>query len=97
MTVQQAQQAIDAILARLAWAAEYHVFIPGLVPRETVRLRRRGWFADIDADAPASHQWQPCFETGEGHIPCFQIWFETRDQCERWIQENLLGVGMLPE
>lgn len=58
----------------------------------------RGWFADVrqdPEDGPAD-MWQPCLETGIGHIPCFDIWFATRQECEKWIAETVLGVGMLP-
>lgn len=58
----------------------------------------RGWFADIDEDTGPSdpYRWQPCLETGAGHIPCFSVWFATEDECTQWIRENVLGVGLLP-
>lgn len=53
----------------------------------------RGWFADWDAEASG---WQPCLETGEGHVPCFEMWFPTEEACRSWIQETVIGAGMLP-
>lgn len=58
----------------------------------------RGWFADVrqePEDGPAG-MWQPCLETGIGHVPCLDTWFTTRQACEEWIAANVLGVGMLP-
>lgn len=54
-----------------------------------------GWFADRDRDVAEPYVWQPCFETGRGHIPCFEIWFETKAECEAWIAETVIGAGWL--
>lgn len=55
----------------------------------------RGWFSDVDAEADPRYQWQPCLETGQGLIPSFQVWFATKDECDAWIAENVIGVGWL--
>lgn len=57
---------------------------------------RRGWFADWDNDATNGYGWQPCLETGQGHVPCFQVWFKTKAECESFIADNVIGVGWLP-
>jgi hypothetical protein len=44
-----------------------------------------GWFADCGGrDDPEwmREKWQPCLETGTGHIPCFDVWFDTKEACE---------------
>ena len=57
---------------------------------------KRGWFADVDLDVKAGPpKWQPCFETGHGHVPSFAIWFDTEEECLGWIRENILGAGLL--
>jgi len=59
---------------------------------------RRGWFSDINEDEGVNeYVWQPCLETGNGHIPCFDVWFKSQADCDRWIAENVLGVGMFDE
>lgn len=53
-----------------------------------------GWFADIDRDQPpGAYHWQPCLETGTGHVPCFEVWFATREECEAWIRETVLPIA----
>lgn len=59
-------------------------------------MGKRGWFADWDTEA-TEKGYQPCLETGTGHVPCFQVWFYTKRECEQWIRENVLGVGMLDD
>lgn len=56
---------------------------------------RRGWFADVDPDQHGNYRYQPCLETGEGHIPCFEMWFDTEQECLDWISETVIGVGLL--
>lgn len=63
---------------------------------ETRQADRRGWFADWDEDAITVGGWQPCLETGQGHIPCFQVWFATKVECEQWIADNAIKVGWFP-
>jgi len=53
----------------------------------------RGWFSDIDKEQAGEYLWQPCLETGQGHIPSFEIWFKTKSECDAWIAENVIGVG----
>lgn len=57
---------------------------------------RRGWFADVDDEQDGDCRWQPCLETGQGHIPSFQVWFKTRAECEQWIADNAIGVAWFP-
>lgn len=59
-------------------------------------MSARGWFGDVDPEAQSDYQWQPCLETGTGHVPCFDVWFATEAECVEWIRENVIGVGMLP-
>lgn len=59
---------------------------------------RKGWFADVDKErdtGPHSYCWQPCLETGTGHVAAFGMWFWSKKLCEEWIEENVLGVGLL--
>lgn len=58
--------------------------------------RSAGWFADWDDEQQTDYGWQPCFETGQGHIPCFEIWFKTKAECEEWIAANVIGAGWFP-
>jgi hypothetical protein len=57
---------------------------------------RRGWFADWDDETTSGYGWQPCLETGQGHIPCFEAWFKTKAACEEWIAAHVIGVDWLP-
>jgi hypothetical protein len=58
---------------------------------------RKGWFADWDDEQPQDGcGWQPCLETGQGHIPCFEVWFKTKAECEAFIADNVIGVGWFP-
>jgi len=54
------------------------------------------WFADIDQDQPADqpYRWQPCLETGTGHIPCFEVWFPSKEDCEDWIRKYVIGAEL---
>lgn len=59
-------------------------------------MGNRGWFADTDPDAPDPlHPWQPCLETGVGHVPCFDIWFLTEAACVDWITNYALDAPLL--
>lgn len=49
------------------------------------------WFAAVDDNTPVPYVWQPCLETEEGHIPCFEVWFETQEACEEWIEKYVIG------
>lgn len=51
------------------------------------------WFADVDPSATTeTYRWQPCLETGTGHIPSFEMWFDSKEACEEWIREHVLGA-----
>lgn len=53
----------------------------------------RGWFADIDEDAPGDTQWQPCLNLESGHIPCFEVWFKTEQDCLDWIRREVIPAA----
>lgn len=55
--------------------------------------RDGGWFADVDREQTGEYVWQPCLETGQGHIPCFAVWFKTRAECEAYIRDTILPVA----
>lgn len=57
---------------------------------------RTGWFADVaqgDDDASVHGMWQPCLETGTGHVPCFGVWFRTQQECEDYIRTQILPIA----
>lgn len=58
--------------------------------------RRSGWFADLDHEQEGELRWQPCLETGSGHVPCFRIWFKTKAECEDWMAHIVIGAGWFP-
>lgn len=55
-----------------------------------------GWFAEPDPETPA-YPWRPVLQLEGTCAPDFDIWFKTKDECETWIRENVLGAGMLEE
>lgn len=52
------------------------------------------WFADIDPEQEGTYIWQPCLETGQGHIPCLPVWFSSKAECEEWIRSNVIGAPL---
>jgi hypothetical protein len=54
---------------------------------------RTGWFADVSNAEQMPGMWQPCLETGTGHIPCFDVWFNSREECEAYIRDELLPIA----
>lgn len=55
-----------------------------------------GWFAEWDDEqTDTDYRWKPCLETGNGFIPCFQVWFKTKAECEEWIAANVIGAGWI--
>lgn len=56
----------------------------------------RGWFADIDDDPDrgSRFQWQPNIQVGGAILP-LPVWFETREGCERFIREEIVGQGWI--
>lgn len=59
-------------------------------------MTERGWFADIDEDGGSSgFVWQPYLETGHGVVPTLSVWFVSREDCEDFIREHLVDVGVL--
>jgi hypothetical protein len=56
------------------------------------------WFADWDDEnAVSDYGWQPCLETGEGLVPSIGIWFESKERCEQWIRDYLIGAPLEKE
>jgi hypothetical protein len=35
----------------------------------------RGWFSDVDPDAPLGAPWQPCLDTDAGIVVGVDTWF----------------------
>ena len=63
-------------------------------------MTRVGWFADVDQEqCDTAQKWQPCLETGTGHIPCFEVWFDTKEACEAYIRDEILPIAgtILPD
>lgn len=65
-------------------------------------MKRVGWFSDYDNDPDlsggmAEYRWQPCLETGTGHIPSFDVHFKSKDECDTWIREYVIGAAWLDE
>lgn len=58
---------------------------------------RPHWFADVDDEQDGDYVWQPCLETGVGHIPCFEVWFNSKEACEDWIREFVIGAELETE
>lgn len=56
---------------------------------------KTGWFADLDQEAPDPHKWQPCLQAEEGICLSFEIWFKSKEECERYIQGRILGQEMI--
>lgn len=58
--------------------------------------KERGWFADVDNDQERSIPgWQPCVQT-DSVCMGLDIWFQTKELCEAFIHDELLGLGMYP-
>jgi hypothetical protein len=55
---------------------------------------RYGWFADTSEDSPKDYPWQPCLQL-DMYCADIDIWFESREACEQWIKNELLGKEML--
>jgi hypothetical protein len=52
------------------------------------------WFADIDPEETSGYKWQPCLETGYGHVPSLPIWFGSKAKCEEWIRVHIIGAPL---
>lgn len=55
-----------------------------------------GWYAD-ESDPDESGRgliWQPHLRTGDG-VDVLDHWFDTEEECTRYIRERVLGRGML--
>ena len=53
---------------------------------------RPHWFADVDTEQLEPYVWQPCLETGTGHVPSFEVWFDSKEACEDWIRQFAAGA-----
>lgn len=58
-------------------------------------MNKRGWFADVDPEMKA-FKWQPCCQV-DGMVQSLDIWFSSKEGCEDWIREEVLGLGMLDD
>jgi hypothetical protein len=55
----------------------------------------QGWFADQDdRDGTREMRWRPYLQGEAACIP-LDIWFDTKDACEGYIREQVIGAGML--
>lgn len=68
-----------------------------LAPRSVQRhepAEKHGWFSDTEAeDAPGyspAYPWTPCLQL-DGWCPTIGVWFATKEECDRFIKDNLLG------
>lgn len=52
------------------------------------------WFADVNQDALGPCVWQPCLETETGYVPCFETRFATKEDCEQWIEQYVVGAAL---
>lgn len=53
-----------------------------------------GWFADIGREGDAMPgMWQPCLDLDTGHIPCFDVWFKTKAECEAYIRDEIIPAA----
>lgn len=64
-------------------------------------MRRTGWFADVcnddaETDPVTLVSWQPCLQV-DGAVHSFDVWFASREDCEAYIREEIVGQGMLPD
>ena len=50
-----------------------------------------GWFSDIDTEQTGDYIWQPCLQLDGGHCPCFQVWFDSKEACDAFIRDEVLG------
>lgn len=62
-------------------------------------MNNTGWFADVNPKADNSltdYVWQPCIQTDIG---CFdiEVWFNSKEACEYFIRDHLLGKGLLDD
>lgn len=59
---------------------------------------RSGWFADPSdpEDRDERWPWQAFIQTAGGCYP-LPLWFETKEACERFIRDDVLGRGMLDD
>lgn len=56
----------------------------------------RGWFSDIDDETTLRGvpMWQPCLQA-DGVIVSLDIWHETKEACDAFIRDEILGKGMI--
>ena len=56
---------------------------------------RKMWFADIDEDADQRWPWQPILQLDGMCMSVDSVHFATRDECEWFIREHLVGSGWM--
>lgn len=55
--------------------------------------RELGWFSDLDSDD--TDMWQPVLYLG-GWGPSLPVQFDTKEECDRFIQEQIIGKPWWP-
>lgn len=62
-------------------------------------MNDQGWFSDCGdvSKQTGAYIWQPCLQLGGGHIPCFEVWFDSKEACDEFIRDEVLGQTWLPE
>lgn len=60
-------------------------------------MSETGWFADIDLDMdiPGFNRWVAVLQVPGCCFP-LPVWFRTKEECERFIREEVVGQPMLP-
>lgn len=49
------------------------------------------WFAEFDDEAPSKARWRPTLDFA-GRLMSTAIWFDTKAECEQFIQSEILGA-----
>lgn len=63
-------------------------------------MYRTGWFADPgdmdEDDYDERFPWRPYLQTSGACVP-LRLWFATKEDCERFIRDEVLGKELLPD
>ena len=64
-----------------------------LLPRMgTAPMSDTFWFSAQDDEGPKTHPWKPYLQADFGS-PSLAIWFATKDECDAWIRDYVVGAG----
>jgi len=60
---------------------------------------KTGWLAewDDDEDTNSRYPWRPRLQVDESWCPTLMVWFATKEECERFIREHIIGQTMLDD